>query len=94
VTDRSGIARARTRCWLTRHLVPDDSPRSIARATTPIPAPPRAYVYPRLSPDGRLLALDVRDEPDGVWLWDFARERLTPVSVGRASDIAPVCHNR
>lgn len=57
---------------------------------TPIPAPPRAYVYPRLSPHGRLLALDIRDEPDGVWLWDFAGERLTPVSVGRASDIAPV----
>lgn len=57
---------------------------------TRIPAPPRAYVYPRLSPDGRLLALDVRDEPDGLWLWDFARETLTPASVGRASDIAPV----
>lgn len=56
----------------------------------PISAPPRAYVYPRLSPDGRLLALDVRDEPDGLWLWDFARQTLTPASVGHASDIAPV----
>jgi len=57
---------------------------------TPIPAPARAYVYPRLSPDGRLLALDIRDEQDGLWVWDFGRHMLTALSVGRASDIAPV----
>lgn len=57
---------------------------------TEIPAPPRAYAYPRLSPDGRRLALDVRDDPDGLWIWDFARQTLSPVSVGRGSDISPV----
>lgn len=57
---------------------------------TPIAAPPRAYAYPRLSPDGRFLALDVRDEPDGLWMWDFDRQTLSPWSTSRASDIAPV----
>lgn len=57
---------------------------------TRIPAPPRGYAYPRLSPDGGRIALDIRDERHGIWLWDVARAALTPFTVGRASDIAPV----
>ena len=43
-----------------------------------IPAPPRTYYYPRLSPDGTRVALDVRDQENDVWIWDFARVTLTP----------------
>ena len=31
----------------------------------PVAAPPRAYTYPRLSPDGTRVALDVRDQEGG-----------------------------
>ena len=33
-----------------------------------IPAPPRAYVYPRLSPDGTRVALDIRDQENDIWI--------------------------
>ena len=42
-----------------------------------LPAPPRRYVYPRFSPDGTRLALQI-DEADGanVFIYDIARLRL------------------
>ena len=42
-----------------------------------IAAPPRTYVYPRLSPDGTRLTLDSRDDDDDVWIWDLVRGGLT-----------------
>lgn len=49
-------------------------------------------MYPRLSPDGRLALLDIRDPAHGLWEWSFGDRRLTPISVGRTNDIAPVWH--
>ena len=43
----------------------------------PIAAPPRNYMYPRLSPDGTRVALDIRDQESDIWIWDLARESLT-----------------
>jgi len=44
----------------------------------PIPAPPRAYTYLRFSPDGTRVAIDVRDQENDIWIWDFVRfSRLT-----------------
>ena len=37
---------------------------------------PRAYVYPRLSPDGRRIALTLGDEARDIWVWDFALRTL------------------
>jgi hypothetical protein len=34
-------------------------------------APPRAYFYPRLSPDGTRVALDIRDQETDIWTWDL-----------------------
>jgi hypothetical protein len=31
-------------------------------------APPRAYLYPRLSPDGTRVALDIRDQENDIWI--------------------------
>jgi serine/threonine-protein kinase len=43
----------------------------------PITAPTRAYAYPRLSPDGTKVALDIRDQENDVWIWDLVRRTLT-----------------
>jgi serine/threonine-protein kinase len=43
----------------------------------PIPAPVRAYAYPRLSPDGTRIAVDIRDQENDTWIWDLARRTLT-----------------
>jgi eukaryotic-like serine/threonine-protein kinase len=49
-------------------------------ASEPIPAPPRAYGWPRLSPDGRRLALGISGSNQGVWLYDLARSALSLVA--------------
>jgi len=54
---------------------------------TPIPAPPRPYSYPRLSPDGTRIA--VHSEQD-LWIWDLARTTLTPITFDPALETYPV----
>jgi serine/threonine-protein kinase len=53
-------------------------------------APPRAYLYPRLSPDGKRIALDIRDHDNDIWMWDLQRETLTRVTVDPGLDRFPV----
>ena len=52
-------------------------------------AEPRAYTYPRISPDGTRLALDVRDQEQDIWIWDFARETLTRLTFDPTPDYYP-----
>jgi serine/threonine-protein kinase len=40
-------------------------------------SPTRSYVYPRISPDGTRIALDIRDQENDIWLWDMTRQTLT-----------------
>ena len=40
----------------------------------------RAYVYPRISPDGSRVALDIRDKASDIWVWHFARRTLQPLT--------------
>jgi len=45
-----------------------------------IAAPPRPYRSPRISPDGRRVAVNIADGEDDLWIYDLARgtlERLT-----------------
>jgi serine/threonine-protein kinase len=48
-------------------------------------APPRAYTVPRVSPDGRHIAVDVREEGGRVgslWDWNVSRQTLTRLADG------------
>jgi serine/threonine-protein kinase len=56
----------------------------------PIEAPQRAYVSVRLSPDGKRLALDARDQENDIWIWDLARKVPTKVTFGPALDSFPI----
>ena len=40
-------------------------------------APKRSYAYPRISPDGTRVALDIRDQENDIWVWDLTRPNLT-----------------
>ena len=53
-------------------------------------APPRAYVYPRISPDGTRVALDIRDQENDIWIWDLARQTLTRLTNAPGQDRNPV----
>jgi serine/threonine-protein kinase len=57
---------------------------------SPIPAPPRAYVFPRLSPDGTRIAVFANDQENDIWIWDLDRTTLVPVTFGPAIDTYPV----
>ena len=56
----------------------------------PIAAPPRAYVGPRISPDGTRIAVEIRDQENDIWLWDLARKALTRLTFDPAIDRDPV----
>src|SRR5262249_52379114 len=55
-----------------------------------IPAPRRAYVYPRLSPDSTRVALDIRDQEFDIWMWNLARQTLTRLTFDPSTDIYPL----
>ena len=56
----------------------------------PIGAKPRAYGYPRISPDGTKLAITSSDEENDVWTWDLVKETLTRLTFGPAVELYPV----
>ena len=56
----------------------------------PLRAPPRAYNYPRISPDGTRVALDLRDQEEDIWIWDLTRETLTRLTFDPDQDYYPV----
>ena len=57
---------------------------------TPLKAPPRPYGTVRLSPDGTRVALDIRSPALDIWVWDIARETLTPLNLDSATDLVPL----
>lgn len=75
----AGAAPARTLVWVDRQ----------GREEAIKAAPARAYTYPRLSPDGTRVALDIRDQENDIWVWDFARETLSRVTFDPGLDRAP-----
>ena len=56
----------------------------------PLSAPPREYNGNAvISPDGRLAAVDIEAGTFGIWLYDFARATLSPLTTGNGSSQAP-----
>jgi serine/threonine-protein kinase len=55
----------RTLVWVSREGVEE-----------PIPVPPRNYNYAQVSPDGRRIALDIRDDENDIWIFDLERASL------------------
>jgi len=56
----------------------------------PIGAPPRTYAFPRLSPDGTRLALDIREQENDIWIWDLGRRTLTRLTFDPGVDAWPI----
>ena len=53
--------------------------------------PPHGYTYPRFSPDGAFVALDVRDlDSDDIWLWNVKRESLSRLTLSNGRNSYPV----
>ncbi len=56
----------------------------------PIPAPARLYSFPRLSPDGRRIALTISQAETHVWLYDMALDALTRATFGGTVNANPI----
>jgi serine/threonine-protein kinase len=52
----------------------------------PLGAPVREYVYPRISPDGRRIALDIGGLNRDVYIWDIGRRVLERLTTDPAED--------
>jgi Tol biopolymer transport system component len=79
--DTSGFlaANARTLVWVDRN-----------GKEQPLAAPPRAYQHPRLSPDGKRVALWISDQDDDIWVWGMGQAPLTRLTVDPGMDRFPV----
>ena len=56
----------------------------------PLAAPPRAYVQPRVSPDGTRVAVSSLDQEKDLWIWDIARAKPTRLTLDPGQDWYPV----
>ena len=58
----------------------------------PIDLPRRAYTFPRLSPDGKRAALDIREQSGkgDIWIWDLERGTQTRLTTSSETDAWPV----
>ena len=54
-----------------------------------IDAPARRYAAARVSPDGALAALDIRDQQNDIWVWSFGNKTLTRLTFDAGSDRNP-----
>ncbi|MGD0957224.1 MAG: protein kinase [Candidatus Acidiferrales bacterium] len=53
-------------------------------------APPHAYRFPRISPDGRRVAVSVAEQGnEQIWLYDFVRETLTRLTFSGSLNQVP-----
>jgi Tol biopolymer transport system component len=75
----TGVAAPRTLVWVDRQ-----------GHETAITAPSRAYMFPRLSPDGTRIAIHAADQELDGWIWDLRRTTLTRATFDPGIDAYPV----
>lgn len=52
--------------------------------------PARNYIYAQLSPDGKQVALNSRDESSDIWIFDLQLESLRRLTLDTSSNIGPL----
>jgi len=57
---------------------------------TPLSLGERAFEHPRISPDGRMVAVAIRETDTDVWVVDLARNTLTRLTTEAGEDESPV----
>ena len=57
---------------------------------TPINAEPRGYRFPRVSPNGRSVAVTVDPRPSSIWIVDATSGQASPLTTDRVHSIGPV----
>ncbi len=55
----------------------------------PVAAPVHTFISPRLSPDGKRVAVEVTESDSQIWLYDLSREALTRLTFEGSSNQSP-----
>jgi len=76
----------------TFNNIPRSTPVWVSRAgrEESTDAEPRAYLYPHISPDGTRVAFSVRDQTEGIWIWDLSRKTLSRLTTLQSRENFPV----
>src|SRR6185295_1503358 len=56
----------------------------------PLAVVPGRYQYPRVSPDGTRVALDIGGANRDIWIWNLQRPSLTKLTGGPTEDMLPL----
>jgi len=57
----------------------------------PLKAPPDAFAFPRISPDGKKVALTIAAGGNwNIWIWDLIRNTMTRLTFGATFDVIPI----
>jgi serine/threonine-protein kinase len=56
----------------------------------PVPAPAHNYVLPRVSPDGKRVAVGIEEADNQVWLYDLSRDTLTRLTFEGTNNVDPI----
>jgi serine/threonine protein kinase len=82
IPGRTGVsARGETLVWVDREGKED-----------PLGTPSKTYLYPRISPDGTRVAMEI-EEMDGtsdIWVWDLMHRTLSRLNIEGRYNLAPV----
>ena len=57
---------------------------------TPLPVAQRSFEHPRVSPDGRYVAVTIREEDPDIWLIDLSRNSMSRFTTEAGEDESPV----
>ena len=77
--DGDSLTAARTLVWVDRR-----------GREEPLVGPQRAYLHPRVSPDGNRVAVHISGQEGGIWVWDLGRETPSQLTFGPGPDYSPV----
>ncbi len=56
----------------------------------PLAAPPNAYAYPKISPDGTRVAMTIFGANYSIWIWDLVRKTLTRLTLDEGNNIQSI----
>jgi len=59
-------------------------------AEQPLAVPARTYMFPRLSPDGRRVAVNIAEQGTQIWLYDLPRDTLTRLTFEGSVNYLPI----
>src|SRR5262245_12945353 len=98
VSSLGAAAATVTQAWTLAYVARgagDATPRSLVWVDrqgheTPLPTPARAFVSPRISPDGTRVVVNTFDQESDLWVWDLVRKTLTRLTFDPGIDQTPV----